>query len=289
MMEQSNEDARRVPPGLVDAAVAAARERGRDVAEVPLTAIAAKANISRSTLLRRLGGTRAALDAAVLASGVDPGGRPPVRERAVAAAAEIIGDRGLGGVTLDAVAAAAQCSVPSLHTVFHGRDGLLSAVFERYGPVIGIEAVAEDPPERFEDVVHSLFRAIVTAFSKEPRVLPAIVADLLGRPDGPGSRLLEAAVPRLLHGMTSLFAAEIEAGRLRPLPMPVIIQLLIGPPAVHMMVRPALDRALGPALPSVDDACAMFADGFLRAVAPDPSTAEGGPRAPGGTGPREGA
>ncbi|WP_157036220.1 hypothetical protein [Streptomonospora alba] len=45
-----------------------------------------------------------------------------------------------------------------------------------------------------------------------------------------------------------------------------------------MMVRPALDRALGPDLPSVDDACAMFADGFLRAVAAAPGGYTPGPR-----------
>jgi len=256
----------RVPPGLVDAALAAAGERGQDVAEVPLTAIAAAADVSRSTLLRRLGGTRAALDAAVAASGVDPGGRPPVRERAIAAVARIIGDHGLGAVTLEEVAATAQCSVASLHTVFDGRDGLLAAVFERYGPVIDIEALAQDPPASFEETVRGLYRAIIGAFSQEPRVLPAIIADILGRPDGPGSRMLQLGMPRMLESFTRLFGPEIEAGRMHPLPLPVVIQLMIGPPAVHMMVRPVMDRALAPDVPSVDETCTMFADGFLRAV-----------------------
>ncbi|WP_461002384.1 TetR/AcrR family transcriptional regulator [Streptomonospora sediminis] len=270
MGERTGYNTPQVPPGLVDAALAAARERGQDVAEVPLTAVAAAANVSRSTLLRRLGGTRAPLDAAVLASGVDPGGRPPVRERAVAAAAQIIGDHGLGAVTLDAVAAAAKCSVPSLHTVFQGRDGLLAAVFERYGPVADIEEIAQHPPVRFEDAVRNIHRAVIDAFSREPRVLPAIIADMLGRPDGPGSRLLQTAMPRMLENFGSLFAAEIAAGRVRPLPLPVLIQMLIGPTAVHMMARPAMERALDPGLPSADAACAMFADGFLRSIAADP-------------------
>src|SRR5437763_17107879 len=93
----------KVPPELVEAAVAAARERRRDVADVPLTVVAAKAGVSRSTLLRRLGGSRAALDDAVRAAGVDPGGRPPVRERAIEAAAWLISEHGLGAVNLEAV------------------------------------------------------------------------------------------------------------------------------------------------------------------------------------------
>jgi AcrR family transcriptional regulator len=64
---------------LVAAAVRTAERLGKDVADVPVAAIAAEAGVSRSTLLRRLGGTRAALDQAVRAAGVDPGGQPPVR------------------------------------------------------------------------------------------------------------------------------------------------------------------------------------------------------------------
>ncbi|GAA4900053.1 hypothetical protein [Streptomonospora salina] len=119
--------------------------------------------------------------------------------------------------------------MPSLHTVFHGRDGLLAAVFERYGPVVDVEALAQDPPQRFDDAVRGLYRAVVTAFRSRPRALPAIVADILARPDGPGARLMEAAMPRMLEGVGSLLAPEIEAGRVRPLPTPVAIQLLLGP------------------------------------------------------------
>ena len=55
-------------PELVEAALRAAEKLGRDVADVPMPDIAAEAGISRSTLLRRCGGSRAALDAAVRAA-----------------------------------------------------------------------------------------------------------------------------------------------------------------------------------------------------------------------------
>ena len=71
-----------VPAEVVDAALRAAETLGRDVADVPLVAIAREAGMSRSTLVRRLNGTRQLLDDAVRAAGVEPGGRPPVRERA---------------------------------------------------------------------------------------------------------------------------------------------------------------------------------------------------------------
>ncbi|MFI7103458.1 TetR/AcrR family transcriptional regulator [Streptomyces sp. NPDC050161] len=251
---------------LVAAALAAARERGRDVADVPLTAIATAAGVSRSTLLRRLGGSRGPLDEAVRRAGVDPGGRRPVRERAIEAAAQLVAERGLGAMTLDAVAERAACSLPSLHTVFDGRDGLLGAVYERYGPLPDLEALAADPPERLEDTVQGLYRAVITAFNREPRVLPAIFADLFSRPDGPAARAMRAYVPRLLDSLARLLLPHVEAGRMRPLPLPVLVQLLLGPMVTHLLLRPVLEPVRGAELPPVNEVCELFTEAYLRAV-----------------------
>lgn len=252
---------------LVAAALAAAKERGQDVADVPLAAIAAAAGVSRSTLLRRLGGSRAALDEAVRQAGVDPGGRPPVRERAIAAAAQLVAERGLGAVTLDAVADRAGCSLPSLHTVFDGRDGLLAAVYELHGPLPDLEALAANPPERLEDTVRAIYRVAIAAFDREPRVLPAILADLFSRPDGPAVRAMRAYFPRFFASLAKLLLPQVAAGRLRPLPLPVLIQLLLGPMVTHILLRPILDPLLGSQLPPVDEAAELFAEAYLRAVA----------------------
>ncbi|ROO86793.1 hypothetical protein EDD29_4374 [Actinocorallia herbida] len=80
----------RVPAEMVAAALAAARRLRKDVADVPTREIAKEAGISRSTLVRRIGGGRRALDDAVSATGVDPGGQWPVRERALEAGARLI-------------------------------------------------------------------------------------------------------------------------------------------------------------------------------------------------------
>lgn len=258
----------------MQAALAAARERGQDVASVPIPAIAAAAGISRSTLLRRLGGSRTALDEAVRAAGVDPGGRPPVRERAVAAGARLISERGIGAVTLDAVAEAAECSLPSLHTVFDGRDGLFVAIFERYGPILDLERLAAEASESVEATVRGMYRALIASFDREPRVLPAVFAEMFGRPDGPVARMFQANFPRLLHSFGSLLLPHVQAGRLRPLPLPLLVQQLLGPLVVHMMLRPVMEPEFGSEFPTVGEACEVFTRAFLRAVA---LTGEAGP------------
>ncbi|MFJ8390915.1 hypothetical protein ACIQ9Q_41870 [Streptomyces sp. NPDC094438] len=72
----------------------------------------------------------------------------------------LVAERGLGAMTLDAVAEQAACSLPSLHTVFKGRDSLLGAVYELYGPLPDLEALAADPPERLKDTVQRVYRAV---------------------------------------------------------------------------------------------------------------------------------
>ncbi|MFJ9552625.1 TetR/AcrR family transcriptional regulator [Nocardiopsis sp. NPDC101807] len=260
-----------VPDDLVGAAVRAAENLGKDVADVPLVAIAEEAGVSRSTLLRRVGGSRGALDEAVRAAGVDPGGRRPVRARAVEAAAGLISGQGLASATLEAVAASAECSVHSLYAAFGGRDGLLRAVFERYSPILDLEEAVARPGEDLATRVHGIYRLVAAGLGREPRVLPALLADVFARPEGPASDLVARLVfPRMLAGLGAWLAGEIAAGRIRDLPVPLLMQQMIGPIAVHSILRPALRGVPGANFPDPEETCAVFADAFLRAAAIPP-------------------
>jgi AcrR family transcriptional regulator len=252
---------------LIEAAVAASRRRERPVAEIPLAEIAKAAGVSRSTLLRRIG-SRANLDEAVRAAGIDPGSRKPVRERAIAAAARLLADNGLGALTLEAVADAADCAVPSLHVSFGNRDGLLAAVFDRYGPAPELVELAANRPEGLDDTIHRIYQILTAAFSRDPAVLPALFADLLARPDGPASRLVRATLPSLVVPFDALLTPHMRAGRLRALPLPLLVQLLVGPLVSHMLTRSALQAVTTTGLPSLDETQATFASAFLRAAAP---------------------
>jgi AcrR family transcriptional regulator len=257
-----------VPAEVIDAALRAAETLGRDVADVPLVAIAREAGMSRSTLVRRLNGSRQLLDDAVRAAGVEPGGRPPVRERAVQAAAALISARGLATITLEAVAAQADCSVHSLYAVFGGRDELMRAVFDRYGPIVDLDEVVAQPDAELGETVHRIYRLLAEVFSREPRVAPAMLAEGLARPTEPAVQaLLQYHVPRLLAGVGQWLTAEIAAGRIRDLPLPLLIQQMLAPIAIHTMIRPAAVHIPEIELPELDQACEVFADAFLRAVA----------------------
>lgn len=252
-----------VPEELVTVAIDLARRRGDGVADIPLTELARAAGVSRSTLLRRLGGSRAALDDAVRAAGVDPGGQRSVRERAIEAGALLISREGLAAATLEAVAGAAGCSLHSLHAAFGGRDGLLTAIYERHSPLSDLEGMPAEPADDLGAAVRAVHRSVMAALGREPRVAPAILADLFSRPDGPAGRLFRQNFPRVAGGLGGWLEAEVTAGRIRALPMPLLMQQLVAPLAVHMLVRPVAPDQL----PELDEVCEVFADAFLRSVA----------------------
>jgi AcrR family transcriptional regulator len=256
-----------VSEDLVQAALRAARALGKDVADVPVIAIAREAGISRSTLIRRLGGSRATLDAAVRVAGVDPGGQAPVRTRALDAAAELISASGLATATLEAIAVRAHCSVHSLYAAFGGRDELLRALFERHSPLLQIEDFIDGEHGDLPATVRRLYGLIAHTLDREPRVAPALLAESLARPDSPAiQNLLGHNAPRLLATLGGWLTNEVQAGRIRDLPLPLLIQQLIAPIAVHMLVRPAVPQLPGLELPDLDTVCDTFTDAFLRAV-----------------------
>jgi AcrR family transcriptional regulator len=263
-------DALQVAEELVQAALRAAEKRGKDVADVPVLAIAREAGISRSTLLRRLGGTRAALDEAVRAAGVDPGGQVPVRTRALNAAAALVSESGLAAATLEAIATRADCAVHSLYMAFGSRDELLRIVFERHSPIPDFEDVLDTATDDLTATVQRLYQALAAALGREPRVAPAILAEVFARPASPTVQTLaQHATPRMLEVLGTWLNTQVRRGRIRDLPMPLLIQQLMGPMVMHMLGRPALANLAVVELPDLDTTCTELAANFMRAVAAD--------------------
>lgn len=254
-----------IPATVLDAAVQAAQESGRDIADVSLDEIARRSGISRVTLYRRIG-SRQALDNAVRAAGIDPGGRPEVRERAVDAAAAIIRARGFGALTLEAVAAAAGCSVPALHTRLGGREGLLAALFDRYTPLPRVEEALASAPD-FASAVHAIYAALLDAAAAEPELLRALIADALGRPDGPAAQHVRTRfMPRVFGSIGRWLAEQIAAGHCRPLPLFVLMQMLAGPVFLYLMAQAVMPPESPITPPPNEEIVEHLAASFIRAV-----------------------
>lgn len=254
---------------LIQAAIDAAEAAGRPVAEISLDAIARQAGISRATLFRRIG-TRAALDAAVRASGVDPGGRPDVRSRATAAAADLIEQGGLAAMTLDAVAARAECSVQALHSQLGGRDGLLQATLERFTPLPRVEAAFTGSPPDLESGTRLVYGIVFDAVEERRSLLIALIAEAATRPEGtPARYLLENYLPRAFGTIGAWLQGQIAVGAVRPLPIPVLLQLFAGPIGFHAISRPLIRPATGASPPDRDEVIDLLTQAFIRAVSPE--------------------
>lgn len=254
---------------LIQAAIETAAAAGKPVADVSLDAIARRAGISRATLFRRIG-TRQALDDAIRASGVDPGGRPDVRARATAAAADLIEEGGLAAMTLDAVATRAGCSVQALHSQLGGRDGLLQATLERFTPLPRVEAAFTGPSPDLETGTRLIYGIVFDAVEERRALLIALIAEAATRPDGPPARyLLENYLPRAFGTIGVWLHGQIAAGAVRPLPHPVLLQLFAAPIGFHAISRPLIRPATGEPPPDRDEVIEQLTQAFIRAVSPE--------------------
>lgn len=266
---ETHTDSTQVPQDLVQAALKAADDLGCRVAEVPLPRIASKLGVSRSTLIRRLGGSRAALDEAVRGAGIDPGGLP-VRDRAVTAAAQLISEAGVGSTTMEAIATAANCSVESLYAVFRNRDELLAAVFAEHGPVAHLADLNTCPasrPGELSATVRALYTRLAEAITQEPRTTPALLAEALARPSSAAViEVVRHGGPTLLATLGRWLSNEVTAGNIRPIPLPLLIHQFAAPLTAYLLVRPTAHAANVTELPDIATACDTFTDAFVRAV-----------------------
>jgi len=230
----------------VAAAIAEAEESGQPIAEVSLDRIARRTGISRSTMFRRVR-SRHALDEAVRAAGVDPGRLPGVRDRATAAAAELIVADGVGALTVEEVARRVGCAVSSVHTQCGGREGLLAAVFERFAPLPGVEDLMSADPGRFADFtdgVRAIYTVVFDVVATDVGVMEALIAEALSKPNGSVMGLVQQRVlPRLSATIGGWLRTQIDAGRCADLPASVLLPMLVAPISVHLIVRKRLIAA----------------------------------------------
>lgn len=253
---------------IVAAAIAEAEESGKPIAEVSLERIARRTGISRSTMFRRVR-SRRALDEAVRAAGVDPGRRPGVRDRAIAAAAELVAANGVGALTVEDVARRVGCAVTSVHTQCGGREGLLAAVFERSAPLPVVEDMMSADPARFAeftDGVRAIYTVVFDALAADVGVMEALVAEALAKPNGAVMGLVrEQVLPRINTTIGGWLNTQVQAGRCADLSSSLLLPLLIAPISVHLITRKRLIAA-GQPVPDRHTVIETMTGAFCAAV-----------------------
>jgi len=255
---------------IVQAAMAEAEATGTPVAELSLDRIARRAGLSRSTVYRRVR-TRRALDDAVREAGGDPGSRIGVRERAIAAATELIVADGVAALTVEAVTRRVGCAATSVYAAFGDREGLLAAVFDRHAPLPAVEELlaAADPRPfvDFESGVRAIYTAVFDSVADDTAVLQALFAEILAKPNGIGMQFFrERILPRITSTVGAWLNEQIGAGRCADLPLTLLIPLLIAPISVHLLARPRLIAA-GQAVPDRQTIIEAMTSAFCGATA----------------------
>jgi AcrR family transcriptional regulator len=230
---------------IVQAAMAEAEATGTPVAELSLDRIARRAGVSRSTAYRRVR-TRRALDDAVRQAGGEPGSRIAVRERAIAAATDLIVADGVAALTVEAVTRRVGCAATSVYAAFGDREGLLAAVFDRHAPLPVVEDLlaAPRPFDDFESGVRAIYTAVFDSVVDDTAVLQALFAEILAKPNGIGMQFFrERILPRITSTVGGWLNEQIRAGRCADLPLTLLIPLLIAPISVHLLARVPLTAA----------------------------------------------
>jgi AcrR family transcriptional regulator len=244
------------------------------LADLSMEDLAAALGMTRMTLYRKAG-PRARIVDALEAAGIDARRQPDVHDRVVEAAAALLRREALASVTLDAIATEAGCSLAALYARFGNREGVIKAVIERYSPLIPVReafvvAMQAETVDLRRDI-RLLYGMVLPRVLEEWPMLRSLVGEVIRNTGSDVNHAFrEWYLPQITAVLVPLFSRHIAHGTVQPLPMPVLVQTLIGPVALHGVTREIVTGELGIELPDLDATIDIFTDIFCRAVGVPP-------------------
>ena len=223
--------------------------------------IAAAAGVSRAALYGLFGSRSALLEA------IGAELEPPVADRILAAAGELVAERGLGGLSLDEVAARSSASRATVYRLYPGKAALFRQVVLTYLPIeeaLGMmEGLADRSPN---EVMAALGRGLAQSGPVRIGVLRSVMFEVVARGEAGGEEFLDEAF-RTTQVIIGYLEQQMAAGRLRRMDPVLAMQAFLAPVMLHTVSRPVMEE-YGLMTMSLDEAVQEFTDAWLRAMAP---------------------
>ena len=234
-----------------------ARNPGARVAD-----LAAAAGASRASFYRHFKSRQALLDALEVVP------EPGTRDRILEAAIDLVGARGVAGLSMEDVAQRAEVSRATLYRLFPGKAALLLGLVETYSPLEPVAALvssrsAEPPSVLMPEVARTAFRAVAGRIGLM-RTLFFEVSALSPETE----EVARQAITRVAGMLAMYITAHMEAGRLRRAHPLLALQSFIGPILFHILTRPVAERVLQLDIDG-ETAVTQLAESWLRAMAPE--------------------
>lgn len=225
--------------------------------------MAAAAGVSRAALYG-LFGSRAELVGAIGAE------LPPsVEDRILAAAGEVVAERGYSGLSLDEVAQRSGVSRATVYRLYPGKTALfkeVSAMHLSIDEALSMMETVEDRPPA--EVLPALARSMVQEGSVRMGVLRSILFEVAR---GEDVEFLDEAYQRT-KVIIAYLERQMAAGRLRRVDPVLAMQGFLAPLMLHAVSRPSLER-YGMLNVTEEEAATEVTAAFLRAMAPGPQKA----------------
>ena len=224
--------------------------------------LAAAAGASRASFYRHFKSRQALLDV------LDVAPEPGTRDRILEAAIDVVGARGVAGLSMDDVAERAEVSRATLYRLFPGKSALLLGLVEAYSPLEPVAALvstrpAEPPSVVMPEVARTAYRAVAgrtglmrTLFFEVSALSPEI------------EEVATHAITRVVGSLAMYITTHMDAGRLRRAHPLLALQSFIGPILFHILTRPLAERALHLDIDG-ETAVTQLAETWLRAMAPE--------------------
>ena len=227
--------------------------------------LAATAGVAVRTLYRLFGSRQTLLREAGCAR------EPSARQRILDAALDQVGRQGLSELSMDELAATARVSRATLYRLFPGKSALFGELIRVFSPWELVADIIDAMPDGHpEDVMPAVAQAIAEAMQGRVGVLLGVVFELLqGDPDT--AEGMRESMARGLPDLVVYLSNHMQAGRLRPMPPVLAIQLLAGPIVVHLLTRPLAEALIG-FEPPESELLDEIVRAWLRAMAPEAGT-----------------